>query len=151
MQCNRCGAEIDDDSIFCPKCGQRLSDAPAEGGPSAPLADQQPPAPSQQLQPPVQQPSYRPSAQGSTDGMAVAGLICGISGIFIAPIILSTMAIIFGAMSYSRVDRGTTSFKFAITAIILGIVGLVSMVLMMIILFRTDFFDSMLSATTSAF
>ncbi|CAM5307585.1 hypothetical protein GCM10010329_60320 [Streptomyces spiroverticillatus] len=59
--------------------------------------------------------------RSSTNGLAVAGLVCGVVGIFIANLILGPLAIIFGAVGLKR-PGGTGMAK---AAIILGIVDIV--------------------------
>ena len=61
---------------------------------------------------------------GPGSGMAVAGLVCGIVSLFVAGIILGALAIVFGAISLSRANKGLHGRrKMAIAALVLGIVG----------------------------
>ena len=32
MKCSNCGAEINDNAVFCPECGVKITDTPAAGG-----------------------------------------------------------------------------------------------------------------------
>jgi len=61
-----------------------------------------------------------------TSKKAVASLVLGILGVLVAPIIFSTLAIIFGAIAAkeTRRERGLGGRGMAIAGIVLGIVGL---------------------------
>jgi Domain of unknown function (DUF4190) len=63
----------------------------------------------------------------STDanGLAVAGLVCGIVGVFLANIILGPLAIIFGAIAWSKANGGAQRKGMAIASVILGIVDVI--------------------------
>ena len=58
--------------------------------------------------------------------MGTASLVCGILGLFLFPFILSTLAIIFGAIGMNRNE------KHAQTGLILGIIGWVVMIIVMV-------------------
>lgn len=57
-------------------------------------------------------------AQGN--GLAIAGLVCGIVGIFVGSIILGPLAIIFGAIGWSRANRGAPYKGMGIAGVVLG-------------------------------
>ena len=59
------------------------------------------------------------------NGLAIAGLVCGIVGLLFFNIILGPLAIIFGGVGLSRAKRGAPHKGMSIAAIILGIVDLV--------------------------
>ena len=61
-------------------------------------------------------------------GMGTASLVCGIVGLLIAPFILSTLAIIFGAIGINRNE------KYAKAGLILGIIGWVIMFIVFVFL-----------------
>jgi Domain of unknown function (DUF4190) len=64
----------------------------------------------------------------STDGMAVAGFVCGLVGIFVAGVVLGLLGIIFSAISLNRIKNNpdTKSGKgLAIAGLILGIIAVV--------------------------
>lgn len=63
-----------------------------------------------------------------TSGLAIAGLVCGIVGIFILPIVLGPLAIIFGAVALRQ--TGSVMAKWDIG---LGVVDLVLMIAMFVI------------------
>ena len=65
---------------------------------------------------PVQQPG---------NGLAIAGLVCGIIGLLLFNIVLGPLAIIFGGVGWSRANRGARYKGMSIAAVILGVVDLV--------------------------
>ncbi|MET9149359.1 MULTISPECIES: DUF4190 domain-containing protein [unclassified Streptomyces] len=71
--------------------------------------------------------SHRTSARKSsrTSGLAIAGLVCGIVGLFFLPIILGPLAIIFGAVALKQ--TGSTMAKWDIG---LGVADIVLMIVM---------------------
>ncbi|HEX2902209.1 MAG TPA: DUF4190 domain-containing protein [Jatrophihabitans sp.] len=74
----------------------------------------------------VNDPAYgAPVATTRNNGFAIAGLVCGIVGIFVANIILGPLAIIFGGIGLSRANRGGSGKGMAIAGIILGIIDIV--------------------------
>ncbi|WP_395571845.1 DUF4190 domain-containing protein [Streptomyces sp. BK79] len=62
------------------------------------------------------------------NGMAIAGLVCGIVGLLFLPIVLGPLAIIFGAVSLRQ--TGSTMAKWAIG---LGVVDILLMILMFVL------------------
>ncbi|MFF5405074.1 DUF4190 domain-containing protein [Streptomyces misionensis] len=60
-----------------------------------------------------------------TSGPAIAGLVCGIVGIFLLPIVLGPLAIVFGAVALRQ--TGSLMAKWDIG---LGVLDLVLMILM---------------------
>lgn len=65
-------------------------------------------------------PAVRTSS--GTNGFAVAGLVVAIVGIFLFDIILGPLGIIFGAIGWSRANRGESGKGMSIAAVVLGIV-----------------------------
>ncbi|WP_138758393.1 DUF4190 domain-containing protein [Modestobacter altitudinis] len=62
------------------------------------------------------------------NGLAIAGLVCGLVGLLFFPIVLGPLAIIFGGIGLSRANRGAGHKGMSIAAIVLGIADLVVMV-----------------------
>jgi len=60
-----------------------------------------------------------------SNGLAVAGMICGIVGLFVANVILGPLAIVFGGIGLSRAHHGAEHRTMAISGIVLGILDLV--------------------------
>ncbi|HEY1489001.1 MAG TPA: DUF4190 domain-containing protein, partial [Micromonosporaceae bacterium] len=60
-----------------------------------------------------------------TNGFAIAGLVCGIVGIFIANIILGPLAIIFGGIGLNRANRGGKGRGMSLAGIILGAIDII--------------------------
>lgn len=67
-----------------------------------------------------------------TNGLAIAGLVCGIVGIFILNIVLGPLAIIFGAVALrqGKAKRGAGMAK---AALILGIIDVLLFVILLIV------------------
>jgi uncharacterized membrane-anchored protein len=60
-----------------------------------------------------------------SNGMAIAGLVCGIVGLVLAAIVLGPLAIIFGGIGLSRANHGAEHRTMSIWAIALGIADIV--------------------------
>jgi hypothetical protein len=72
---------------------------------------------------------YATSTQGA-NGMAVAGLVCGLVGVLFFNIVLGPLAIIFGGIGWSRANHGARHKGMAIAAVILGVVDIVVLLAM---------------------
>jgi hypothetical protein len=59
------------------------------------------------------------------NGMAVAGLVCGIGGILIFGVVLGVLAVVFGSIGLARANRGAGHRRMAISGIVLGGAGIV--------------------------
>jgi hypothetical protein len=70
-------------------------------------------------------------ASGTSNGLAIAALVCGIVGIFIAEIILGPLAIIFGAIGLHRANRGARGRGMAWAGLILGVIDVVLIVVLL--------------------
>lgn len=90
MFCEKCGAAIQDGSLFCNRCGQAVTAVPGQQG-AAPTA----PAPD--------------VAVGETSGKALASLVTGIFGLLLFPIAIA--AIILGHMSRSEIRKSNGRLK----------------------------------------
>ncbi|MGI5484038.1 DUF4190 domain-containing protein [Streptomyces lavendofoliae] len=64
-------------------------------------------------------------AQSRTNGLAIAGLVCGIVGVLFFNVILGPLAIIFGAVALKQAKAGRGGAGMAKAAIALGIVDLI--------------------------
>ena len=76
--------------------------------------------------------NYDTSAQPATasrnhvgNGLAIAGLVCGLVGVLFFNYILGPLAIIFGGVGLSRANRGAGHRGMSLAAIVLGIVDLI--------------------------
>jgi hypothetical protein len=63
-----------------------------------------------------------------TSGLAIAGLVCGILGIFLLPIVLGPLAIVFGAVALRQ--SGSLMAKWDIG---LGVLDIVLMILTFVV------------------
>jgi Domain of unknown function (DUF4190) len=70
-----------------------------------------------------------PPAADSSNGLAIAALICGIIGLFIFEIVLGPLAIIFGGLGLRNARRGASRRGFAIAGVVLGIIDVLVVVL----------------------
>lgn len=66
-----------------------------------------------------------------SNGLAVAGLVCGVIGIFLFNIILGPLALIFGGVARSKAQHGATHRTMALAAIVLGVVDIALFVVLM--------------------
>jgi Domain of unknown function (DUF4190) len=71
------------------------------------------------------------STRQDGNGLAVAGLVCGLVGLLFLPIILGPLALIFGGIGWSKANRGAKHKGIAIAAVVLGVVDLVLMAVLL--------------------
>jgi hypothetical protein len=57
----------------------------------------------------------------ASNGLAVAGLVLSVIGIFLFNIILGPLGIIFGGIGWSRANHGAAGKGMAIAAVIIGV------------------------------
>jgi Domain of unknown function (DUF4190) len=69
---------------------------------------------------------YRSTAVRARNGMAVAGMVSGIVGLFVLGIILGPLAVIFGGIGLSRSKVSGAGRGQAIAGIILGVIDIVA-------------------------
>jgi hypothetical protein len=60
-----------------------------------------------------------------SNGLAIAGLVCGIVGLVVFAIVLGPLAIIFGSVGLSRANHGAEHRTMAIWGIVLGVADIV--------------------------
>ena len=65
------------------------------------------------------------SEVSGSNGLAVAGLVCGLVGLLLFNIILGPLAIVFGGIGWMRANRGAQHRGMAIAAVVLGVIDLV--------------------------
>jgi hypothetical protein len=59
------------------------------------------------------------------NGLAVAGLVCGLVGLLFFNVILGPLAIIFGGVGWSKANHGAKHRGMAIAAVVFGVLDLV--------------------------
>jgi hypothetical protein len=65
-------------------------------------------------------------AEGATDGLAIAGFVCSLAGLFVAGILLGTLGIVFSAIALSRMgSTGKKGRGLAIAGIVIGAVAII--------------------------
>ena len=67
-----------------------------------------------------------------SNGLAIAGLVCGLVGLILFNFILGPLAIIFGGIGWSRANRGSGHKGMSITAVVLGIVDILIYVVLLV-------------------
>jgi hypothetical protein len=114
MFCPKCGTQVVQGNSYCQNCGAAIGQPAAAPQPQAYTA------------PPM---SGQPFAAAvKTNGLAVASLVLGIIGMIGAGGFLSILAIVFGAISMSHINKSNGMEKgkgMAVAGLILGIVGIV--------------------------
>ena len=60
-----------------------------------------------------------------SNGLAIAGLVCGLVGVILFNFILGPLAIIFGGIGWSKANHGARHRGIAIAAVVFGIVDLI--------------------------
>jgi ribosomal protein L40E len=120
MYCPKCGQQNPEGSKYCRNCGTLLADAVEATG----TTEQSSPTSSSQPQPVLQ--------AGRNSGMAVAALVLGIIGLFFN--ILGVLAIIFGAIAISQINRepGLQGKGMAVAGLVLGIVSIAVWILIIV-------------------
>jgi hypothetical protein len=74
-----------------------------------------------------------PTARSGSNGLAIAGLVCGIIGLVIFNFILGPLAIIFGAVGLRKASQGAVHGGMAWAGLVLGIIdGLLFVVLIVV-------------------
>ncbi|MGZ4646268.1 MAG: DUF4190 domain-containing protein [Blastococcus sp.] len=76
--------------------------------------------------------SNSPASGRGGNGLAIAGLVCGLAGLLFFPVILGPLAIIFGGVGLSRAKRGAGHRGMSIAAVVLGVVDLIIFVVLLV-------------------
>ena len=143
-RCANCGTVATDEAHFCPRCGASMAapvaaDVSQASAPPAPPAPPPPPPPYAQ----PQQPYYGAVGPAPrTNGMAVASLVLGIVWLFWVG---SILALVFGYVGKGQIDRagGAQSGRgLAIAGIVLGWVGVGTLVLTIVLAIVGSLTDS---------
>jgi Domain of unknown function (DUF4190) len=71
------------------------------------------------------------ATRSRSNGLAIAGLVSGIVGLFIFEVILGPLAIIFGGIALSRANRSAGHRGMAWAGIVLGVVDIVLFVVLL--------------------
>ena len=74
------------------------------------------------------------SARSQSNGLAIAGLVCGLVGTVLFNYILGPLAIIFGGIGWSRANKGAAHRGMAIAAVVLGVIDIVVWVVLIVAL-----------------
>jgi hypothetical protein len=68
------------------------------------------------------------------NGLAIAGLVCGLIGLFLYPIVFGPLAIVFGGVGLAKANRGAGHKGMSIAAIVLGVIDLLLIVVLAVAL-----------------
>jgi uncharacterized Tic20 family protein len=66
-----------------------------------------------------------PSRTQQSNGLAIAGFVCGLAGLLLFAVILGPLAVIFGGVGLARANKGARHRGLAIAAVILGIADVI--------------------------
>jgi Na+/melibiose symporter-like transporter len=80
-------------------------------------------------------------AKTSSNGLAIAGMVCGIVGIFLFSVILGPLAVIFGGAGLRNARRGARHHGMALAAVILGVFDIVLFIVMVAVVSNTGGFS----------
>jgi hypothetical protein len=84
----------------------------------------------------VAEDTWAPSSTGTQtqngNGLAIAGLVCGLVGVLLFNYILGPLAIIFGGIGWSRANRGARHRGLAIAAVVLGVLDIVLWIVLLV-------------------
>lgn len=83
---------------------------------------------------------YPAPQQQPGNGLAIAGMVCGIIGLFILWIILSPLAVIFGGVGWSKANNGAKHKGMAIAGVVLGVIGIVGYIILIALVFNDSRF-----------
>lgn len=75
------------------------------------------------------------------NGLAVAGLTCGVVGAVFFGVVLGPLAIVFGGIGWARGRRGEPHLGMAIAAVVFGVVDVVVFAALVTLLARHGAFD----------
>lgn len=143
MNCEKCGAVLEDGAKFCPSCGAAVEQAaepfvteqPTEQAAESYTTEQAPVEQSYMTEEPVQSTTYSEEVPPAGKGMAIGSMVCGILSIVLCcftyiSVILSIVAIVLGIISKKKTTEGS---GMALAGIITGGVGLLITVVFIII------------------
>lgn len=75
---------------------------------------------------------------GATNGQAIAGLVCGIVGLFFCGPVLGIAALILGSLGLQKAkELGGTGHGMAVAALVLGVIDMIVTILLFIWLVET--------------
>jgi hypothetical protein len=81
-------------------------------------------------------PGIQPFGRVSGNGLAVAGLVCGMVGMALFSVILGPLAVIFGGIGLVRAADGRPHRGMAIAAVVLGVLDLVVFAAQVVLIVR---------------
>ncbi len=116
--CSQCGSKLNEGAMFCPNCGSAVNQNNIQNQ-----------ANNQQKQNNYNQPNYNNGAQmgmQKTNGLAVAGFVCSLVGLFVFPLILGILSVCFSVAGKRRIEAFNEKGKGLATAgLIIGIIDII--------------------------
>ena len=73
----------------------------------------------------------QPAARQGSNGLAIAGLVCGLLGLFLFPVVLGPLALVFGLVALNKAKRGAGHRGMAIAAVVLGVIDVLLFVVLL--------------------
>jgi hypothetical protein len=120
--CPKCGALLDEDAVFCSKCGSALPQLTASSSIQKRELSRLEIARKSQSTSPPSAPSY-PPVRDMTRRFSILGFISAVLSLFIVPEVFGSAAIILGAYTWKR-EQGNRGITIVILGIICMIVGI---------------------------
>jgi hypothetical protein len=84
---------------------------------------------------------YGAPPPNTSNGLAIAALVCGIVGLLCLGFVLGPLAIIFGGIGLSKANQGAEHKGLATAGLVLGIVDVVMQVALVIALDRYTYYS----------
>lgn len=76
-----------------------------------------------------------------SNGLAIAGLVCGLVGILLFWFILGPLAIIFGGIGWSRANKGAPHKGMSIAAVVIGVLEIIFYVVLVAVVAKNGGFS----------
>lgn len=133
MFCKNCGAEVADNTLFCPKCGEKVNQAPNQGSAFSTQNNQQYGSPQYGYQ---NGGGYNPPVRNSSNAPGKAMLI--VAGILVLIGGLITLVSDLQAMEYLKYFSGTSIGGALVFEIIFAIVMIVAAICSLVYCGRKD-------------
>jgi len=112
MTCPHCNANLEEGATFCLNCGAQLEAAQAEAAPEA-------------------APAAAPVAEKKkVNGLAVAGFVISLVGLFCAGIICGIISVVLSAVALKQIPAKNQGGKgLAVAGLVIGIIDLATIVI----------------------
>lgn len=131
--CTNCGTKLNEGDMFCANCGTAVNQNSAQN-----QGDVQNQVNAQQTQNNYNQQTYynngAQAGQQKTNGLAIAGFVCSLVGLFVFPLILGILGVCFGGVGKKRIEAFNEKGNgFATASIIIGILDIIWWIICLVI------------------